>query len=76
MIGDGARTYPSGRPFASASSAGNGTPAEQQESTDAIRLAVKELAQFVHRHGDIHYRYEHSSWPFAARSAYTQYPHL
>ena len=27
------------------------------ESTDAIRLGVKDLAQFVHRHGDIHYRY-------------------
>lgn len=26
-----------------------------------IRLGVKELAQFVHRHGDIHYRYEFSA---------------
>ena len=31
------------------------------DSTDAIRLGVKELAQFVHRHGDIHYRYEYSA---------------
>lgn len=31
------------------------------ESTDPIRLGVKELAQFVHRHGDIHYRYEFSA---------------
>ena len=61
MIGDGARTYPDGKPFASASGAGNGTPDEQQESADSIRLGVKELAQFVHRHGDIHYRYEYSA---------------
>ena len=26
-----------------------------------IRLGVKDLAQFVHRHGDIHYRYEFSA---------------
>ncbi|MCY3814090.1 MAG: hypothetical protein OXH15_20075 [Gammaproteobacteria bacterium] len=31
------------------------------EPTDPIRLGVKELAQFVHRHGDIHYRYEYSA---------------
>lgn len=35
--------------------------ADASESTDAIRLGVKELAQFVHRHGDIHYRYEFSA---------------
>ena len=54
MTGHGARTP-------SASGRGVGTPAEPQESTDSIRLGVKELAQFVHRHGDIHYRYEYSA---------------
>ena len=50
-----------GLPFASASGPGVGTPVEHEESTDPIRLGVKELAQFVHRHGDIHYRYEYSA---------------
>ena len=54
MIGDGARTP-------SASGRGVGTPVAPREDTDSIRLGVKELAQFVHRHGDIHYRYEYSA---------------
>ena len=36
--------------------------ADASPETDAsLRLSVKELAQFVHRRGDIHYRYEFSA---------------
>ena len=31
------------------------------QEAEAIRVGVKELAEFVHRRGDIHYRYENSA---------------
>ena len=54
-------SVPDEQPFGDASEHGIGGTVERPGPTDPIRLGVKELAQFVHRHGDIHYRYEYSA---------------